>query len=220
MARIIDETFEGSNNGYDEAWTETVDSGQTVNQDSSGPGTFPSGGGTECLQIIKTATSDARAFTTRDYGSQQSVSYTRAYVYYTARSLASGNAFYIFSVGNAANPLSVGASAQCSLYNNAGTYVWRMGYHIAAGWQYIVGTDAVQLDTWYRVELEINNGTISFRVNGTQIGSTASGVTLDRGTPRYWHVGVYYGGTNTTTFYEDLFAVDNATWVGEEITDP
>ena len=142
--------------------------------------------------------------------------YTCVHAYFSAWSIPSGTASYCASCGNSANPVTTGASTYFAVYNNAGTYVWRFGYHIATGWQFITGTAAVQLNTWYRLEFEINNGTLSARVDGTQIGSPVSGVTLDRGTPRYWHAGTYFGGTATITYYLDLFAVDNADWVGAE----
>lgn len=203
MARFIDESFEGT--GYEESWTETG----TPNEDSTGPGTLPSGGGSQCLAV--TGSSDAYA--TRDTGSARSTSYSRVYVYFTSITAAAGLEYIFLQLqtgGN--NTIAIAA------YSAGGsTFVFRAAYHTSAGWQYIADTNTISTGQWYRIEFaKTSAGAVEFRVNGTTIGN-ATGVTLDRGDPQAWVVGArWVNGTTSATAYFDLVAVDDTTWVGAE----
>jgi hypothetical protein len=209
MARFIDESFEGT--GYEESWSETINGTATLDEDNSGPGTLPSGSGTQCLRAVIGAVGGeayaARTTTARD------TSYSRAYVYFSALSTVSGSgAQVLWAAGSGGNVLSAQA------YHNGTNVVWRLGYHTGS-WNYITGSTAINTGQWYRVEFcKTSGNSVELRVDGTSIGTgDATGMSASRGNPQTWYVGVQDGNISTTAnAYIDLVAVDDTTWVGAE----
>jgi hypothetical protein len=210
QGNVFNESFEGT--GYELTWTETNNL-QTVNEDSAGPGTLPTGGGTQCLNIVKNTDADASAFTSHDYGSAPATTYTRVYVYVSARSIASTANIIVAACSNDSDPINVGATVALQLYNDSGTYRWRWGYHAGGVWTYITSTDTAATGQWYRMEWKIAGTALEFLIDGTSVGTATA--TLDRGAPRYWHLGSYYGGANTITMYHDLLGVGSTGWIGQ-----
>jgi hypothetical protein len=210
VARLIDESFEGT--GYEESWTESVGTGDTVNEDSSGPGSLPSGAGTQCLRMTYGGSGGSQV--ARDLSSSRTTSYTRAYVYVTSVNVTLGSSINILTMQAGAGT----RTATIEIINDAGILKFRAGIHTSAGWNYLTAASGFSLSTWYRLELKLDNsggGSHEFLIDGSSI-ATLSG-NLDRGAPSIWTIGdtIY---SNARDMYFDLVAVDDATWVGTEAT--
>ena len=217
VAKIIDESFEGT--GYEESWTEYNSGGCTLNEDSAIPGATPPNAGSQCLNYVKI--SGANAYARRDYGSQVNTSYTRFYIYFSALSSSvSQEEGCILAMSNDSDE-DANTTMNFGIYNDAGTHRWRLAVHFGAGWSNAYSSSSISTDTWYRVEIKIDDsgtGSHQLLVDGDSQGILAG--NLDRGAPRYWYIG--YGGYSTSTVsfttYYDLFAVSTEGWIGEDQT--
>jgi hypothetical protein len=221
MATIIVESFEESVNGgdgYDESgWSETVDANCTVDQDSAGPGSLPTGGGSQCLRCesIGAAWGDAR--TQLDYGSEKSEIYLRVYFYMDSTDM-SGNADTIVLI---AGPYRL---YQIDMKEDSGNYYLSLqGYGITTSKDIQVG-----LDAWYRIELyykqETGNnhdGIYDFRV---YLGDSTTPIDTDTDTGgdnddpiRYYRLGLHADNDTESDIYFDLLEVnDGDGWIGPE----
>lgn len=212
MARFIDESFEGT--GYEEFTEVTVGAGCQLVEDSTGPGSMPTGGGTQCLYAVKA--SGAGVMATLDSGSTRTTCYVRIYVYFTALSCGDAAGFNYFSGHNTTDYDY--STWNIGFYNDGGTYRFRLGYHTSSGWQYIRNNSySIATGQWYRIEGKFDNaggGSYELQVDGTSHG-TGTG-NLDRGAPRYFEIGGGGSYTETYTVYVDLIAIDDAAWVGAE----
>ena len=209
MARLVDESFEAA--GYEEAWTETVGVGNTVDEDAAIPGSAPTGSGSQCLNCILAGT-NTNAYTLRDVGSSQAITYVRAYIYIDSWATSVAGSEYLVIVKGAVNNLYV------SMYYSAvDQYTWILG-HYDNGDANIYYKNVIQLDTWYRLEAKYDgtNSLYEFKINGVTIDSGALGTP--RTDSRYFYIGCNGTRTIAADVKFDLCAWDNANWIGEEAT--
>jgi hypothetical protein len=212
MARILDEKLEGT--GYQNTWTESVGAGCTINEDaaSSDVGS-PTDWGSQCLKLITAVGVPNYTYSLLGDGA---IRYTRVEIVITARTLDDGTGRLI-AVG----------------MNNAGsTYCWRLfiarsgASYLFAVIAFLDGTtqslywgSAYSLNTKYRLEIrwDKTNNVFDWKVDGTSQGSQS----LVAGSVQMGLIcagGDDNPGNNSATFYEDLIAVDNADWVGAEVS--
>lgn len=205
-AIILDEKFEGA--GYEEGgWLESVGAGATVDEDAaSSDVSSPTNWGSQCLKII-----DPGGVVTRTrlpHSEDLTTSYYRVEVYITAESLADGQYTYI---------------AQGS--DIAGTKRWQITLKQNTGGQLVFrslingGTNVdlcnAATNTLYRLEVKwiAAEGAFEFKVNGV---SCRTGTTPATSTVGNWYCGSNGTDTNAATVYYDLFAIDDADWIGAE----
>ena len=210
MARLIDENFEGT--GYEESWTETMYAGNTLDEDSTIPGTPPTGSGSQCLKAIMVAGTNLDAYTTRVV-SNQNIIYARAYVYFETEGFnnteTSGG---ILRCNNSA----VALAFRIIIGQNSGVFQARLDYYSASAIQSTAWVN-ISLGQWYRFEVQydITNNLWEWRIDGTtqHSGSLSANTRI----PYNLIVGILTTtSSGTTTTYTDLVAWDDTTWVGAE----
>jgi hypothetical protein len=212
MARIFDEKFEGS--GYEEgaAWAESVGAGCTINEDAATSDvSSPTDWGSQCLKIIQ-------ANTTGNYvavwGSDASTPiYVRYEFVLTAESLGNTQVSILFGALD-----STGANTcfySVIYQDGSGNLFWGMQWALN-GSAFTNETAAISLNTKYRVEIkwDVVNHLAQYKLNG----SAGTAQTLTAG---HYNFGVYFfgdafGANPGYTAYFDLFAIDDAAWIGAE----
>jgi len=208
MARIIDENFEGT--GYEESWSETVDTGCTLDEDASIPGTHPPGAGSQCAKaiVLNATANDAWA---EQIKTAQNISYCRVYIYVAEEGFADGNIAVIGRIGAAA-----GVSASISIGQNSGVLQMRFSYYSSGAIQSTAWI-TISLNTWYRIEwrYDITNLLWAWRIDGiTQHSGSLVAATR---TPDRMLFGIGgHTGAAQTTVYEDLVVWGDTTWIGAE----
>src|SRR5574343_168707 len=208
MAEIFSESFEGT--GYENTWSETTYGG-TVNEDSTGPGSLPSGGGSQCLRVNRTSDSDVYA--RYDHGSNIAVMYLQLYIYIDNHNLGTDHAFDTIAAihndsFNTISPIQIGTSGtqlqlRCGLRGT--DYTW-----------YYLDAANISVDQWYCVEVlfDSTNDICTWRLNGTEIDSMSMTPPAALLTPRNLRLGSYYGTDGVTyDIYFDLVVVEDADWV-------
>lgn len=210
MARIVDENFEGT--GYEETWAETVNAGCTLDEDSTIPGTPPTGAGSQCLKtIIVDGTSEsAYALQTK---TNQNISYIRAYIYCSQEGLADTFALRLAALYNSADALV----ARIIIIQVSGALKFNYQYYSGGALQSATAVN-MSLNTWYRVEYkyDITNMLWEWQIDGVSQGSgSLSAATL---TPDRIVTGIrtVAGNPTQSTVYTDLVVWDDATWPGAE----
>ena len=203
---LVDEGYEGT--GYEETWTEIIGSGCTADEDSAGPGTLPTGGGSQCLNITKTATI-APTYTLRSITGTNSL-YARAYIYIGAEALTNNQNYdHIFAIqynntdGFIGVMLRKSASGQLQLQPN---------YQTSGGWINLTAV-SVSVGQWYSVELYVNQGTdaVQWWVNGTSIDSVSGFNWMVTQQPNTIMVGYRQAAAaRTGTIYYDLVRVSGS----------
>jgi hypothetical protein len=204
---IIDESFE-TNPGYDDGpWTETIGIGCTLEPDSAVPGTTPPpDAGFECLQSISAGT-EYNAFAKLDYGSEQSKTFTRFYLYVEAEVLSNGDNknIGILRDSSSSNVIILRLNKNSSgelrinlrLYNDGS---WNNNFY------------NISLNTWYRIDIKYDdiNNTWEWKVDGTTQNSGS--LTGDhRSGIQKWRLGFQTSSQAITgTIYYDLFNVNTA----------
>lgn len=209
MARIVDESFEGT--GYEETWVELVDTGCTVDEDSSIPGTPPIGIGSQCLNSIVTdaTNNDASTLQTK---TNQNISYIRGYLYVSAEGFSNNQGFATLNIQTTTGTLV----ARIDILQLSGVLSSRFVYWSSGAQQATAGV-AISLNTWYRIEYQYDTTNLlwEWRINGVTQHSGVLAATT--GTPDRLRIGII-GNTGTTgaTMYTDRVAWDDTEWVGAE----
>jgi len=206
MARILSESFEGT--GYENSWTETVDSGCICDEDASIPGTPPVGSGSQCLRITTNAINE-NSFAVCVL-SNQNISYVRTF-------------FRIANLSDSYFPdaitlLTSGGTnvASIRVRNIGGAYSLLFGYSNGGALTY-TGSVSINTTTWYRVEFryDITNMLWEWRINGaTQHSGSLSGSL----TPQRIRVGTPSTNNGIVDIHYDLVAWDDSNWIGAEPT--
>jgi hypothetical protein len=144
-SRIIDESFEGP--GYQEDWAETVTTGCSLDPDFVIPGTPPTGAGYQQLQSISAETG-YKAFSTMDYGSELSKTFTRIYLYVEDEGLANNNKKTIGALrDNADNNVFI-----FRLYKSSGQLQFNLRVYNNDAWNDYYAN--IFLNTWHRIEVK------------------------------------------------------------------
>ncbi len=209
MARIIDESFEGT--GYEESWTETIDTGCTLDKDASIPGTPPPGSGSQNLKSIVVDNTNNNAYADQ-LKTNQNISFVRAYVYLSQVGFGNNQGFQGLSILDSSN--NPAGRIQIALISGVGKI--RFQYY-SNGVMQSTSFINLTINTWYRIEYQydITNMLWGWKIDGV---SKANGslVSATR-TPQKMRVGITsHTGTNNTTLYTDLVVWDNADWVGAQ----
>jgi hypothetical protein len=216
MTRIFDETFEAT--GYDETWTgEVVGSGSTVNEDAStGDVSSPSGWGSQCLKLVTTG-DDAAVYQEDGIGSPTK-SFLRIEVVVTAESLANGEQNVLLAVYDS----SWGEAYSLWLeQDGSGNLVFAAYPRYDTSNYASFSSDPISLNTRYRIEFKWDSeddDEFEWRIDGV----TQDVQALDTGhSPNidFFTVGFLYNIDAAATAYIDLFAIDDADWVGAETAD-
>lgn len=219
-ASIFDEKFEGA--GYEETgWNEVVGAG-TVDEDAaSSDVSSPSGWGSQCLKVIAPSGGTSMAY--NDFG-DNAIAYYRVEVVVT--SAESANNFMIFHCYNTNG--GAFAAVFWGAYDGADLTFALNSYHDGNSNAYnAFGT--YSLSTRYRIEIkwDATNDKWSWKIDGVvqpNDQDASSPVTTEgnltdthQTTVDAIYAGDAWGNINTTTYY-DLIAIDNADWVGAEVT--
>jgi hypothetical protein len=218
---LLCEDFEGSTDcdgagdGEDavcrNGWATTIGSGDSIDFTTAHSGTFGcTDKGSNAVQVVITASSHA-THASFNAGGTKAATYTQFYINVTSESLTSTQSTYLVSADVASNMSQV--AWRFVLYDDYGTYYFKLTYYnTTPGFSTIQSTDAISLDTWYRVQVYHNSGdsTISWWIDGVaQTGDTNFGAR----NPQYWFIGDN-ASDNATTFQVDNIAVDDDTTQG------
>lgn len=207
MARLVDENFEGT--GYEETWSEGIDTGCTLDEDSTIPGIPPVGAGSQCLKAVVLNATANDAFARRTL-TNQNISYVRDYVYIAEEGFADTNTVFVNALLNSVNALASGTQ----IGQLSGVLKMRHSFFNNGAPQYTAWVN-VSLNTWYRVEYQydITNLLWEWKIDGaTQANGTLTGATR---IPTKLDVGIESNnGAAQTTVYHDLVVWDDATWPG------
>jgi hypothetical protein len=202
---FIDESFEGT--GYEEFSTGTVGSGCTLNPDATIPGTPPAGAGSQCLKSISAA-SGYQAYALRNYGSEQTKTFTSFYLYVEAEGLNDGNSKVIGVLqDNSSNSVFI-----LRLNQNTGQLRFNLRIYNNTAWNDYYYN--ISLNTWYKIDIKYDDttNTWQWRVNG--ISQTSGTLTGTHYTGiRTWNFGFGSAGQLFTgTIYYDLIRVNTLTF--------
>jgi hypothetical protein len=209
MARLIDESFEGT--GYEESWTETIGSGNTVNEDASIPGTAPPGAGSQSLRCVLAGT-NGNAYSTRASLSSQTVVYVRAYIYIDSADTSDTNEERIIAVKGFVNNLMVDYRYTPS---NSHHLIFR---HYDSGEQND-GFTTINLDQWYRYEGRYDSSANAWEHRIDGVTQNSGSITTPRTDSTDLIIGPHEGArTGATDIYFDLVAWADDDWIGAEST--
>lgn len=207
---LLEESFEGT--GYENAWNEGVDAGCTLDEDSSIPGTPPTGAGSQCLKAITVDEVDCNARATHVFGSSEIV-YAHAYIYIDEAIIAEGEVFRSLATTN------VGGSVCVQLFfgkDGSGNITCKLYYHSNGSGQNS-DTFIIPLDAWIRYEYKYDKTNLAweFRINGV---TKDSGSLISPITPYRAEIGIKSStGYGSVTLYTDLVVFDDD-WVGLSAT--
>jgi hypothetical protein len=139
------ESFEGA--GYENVWSETVGEGNTLDEDSAGPGSLPTGAGSQCLRSYQAGT-NPHAYATGAIGSTMPTVFFRVYFYIDAFTQSDFDECSIFHLLGYVLNVTV-----------AVRYTAIYGYHLkvkcydGGNVEFIKDDQCpLDLDTWYRLE--------------------------------------------------------------------
>ena len=204
MSLLINEGFEGT--GYEESWTETTDTGCTLDEDSTTPAGIPEG--SQCLECYIIDYVDNQAHIRQDFGAGgKATLYGGCYFYLnslhaTARYL---NVLYVMSTTYADN-------LQIILLEDSGTLKLRFDYYDDGSLK-STATISASIQTWTLVEYkyDTSGGAWEWKVDGvTQHSGSLTGTLR---TPRYFHAGIHNcNNTTAITNYVDSVRADDETW--------
>lgn len=211
MTRKWDEKFSAA--GYDESWSigEVVDAGSSLDEDADPADvSSPSGWGTKCLKAVTANIGDS-ARVGHSVGGAADWVYWRLEFVVTAESLANGETMQLFFAENSGATIN---AISLSVDQDAGAL--RAVFGVDEDGTETFYTSAIVLDTRYRFECkyDIANNAWEWRMDGVtkNSGSLSSTHSTDFGTIAIGILAV----DNIATGYFDLFAVDDADWIGAE----
>ncbi len=217
MARVWDEKFEGT--GTEETWSggEVIEGASTIDDDADPADVSnPSSWGTQCMKCVSAGTTDEKAYLEHAPTWTGSMHFRVEFVL-TAESFADTNAsifLYVFTAGFTADVFLA------SVYQaSGGALKIRVGQNDAgAGKNFNISSTTLSLGTRYRFEMQwdIPNNLWEWKIDGVSEynGTLTSTHPTDIGVIR---LGLGAGSADIAcTIYHDLFAVDDAKWVGPE----
>lgn len=223
MASLWTENFEDT--GYERGarWSESgnQDASSVVDEDDAGPGSLPTNGGSQCLELYRAQSEADEPFALYTHTSVTATTYTRFYVY-----LPSTTTFPNSSTIRVFESYTDWSNDLVRVYFNkdeSAVITLRAIFHTSTGaWSSAQTSGTVSTNTWYCVEFQYDQGAGNaweFRVNGSTVGtpglprSTGDISSIDR-----WRFEFHPDDTATGygTVYIDQIKVDNATWVGQE----
>jgi len=203
MTQIFSDDFES---GDFSAWTDTYTEGSPTVSVVSNPvhqGSY--------AEKATTNSGSGRAMARKDI-TAQTEAYMRAYVRFSAFPNSGVELCYLGLRDYTENP------TQAGIYNDGGTYKWRLRYW-KVGWTDLFSTTPTpQLDTWFCVEIymkvDATNGEVKMWVDGNLIVQdsgfdTTSGGNIDRVCSGI----IYYGGSQSIDIYVDDVVVAD-TYIG------
>ena len=224
MSRFWDEQFEAT--GYDETWSEGV-TGTTIDPNADPADvSSPSSWDTKSMKITCAGGSGNEVYLKHVDGSTYAVTYYRLEIVVTAESLSNGNQNYVLwiyrdsSFANAFTLFITQVSANLYFKLNA--------YHNGSANNYQSLAD-ISIGTRYRVELMWNAtaNTWAWKIDGVAQPNNVDGsdpvesegtlTDTHATTVDAWAIGqVDQEDGAALTAYYDLFAIDDADWVGAE----
>lgn len=207
MGLILNENFEGT--GYENSWAESVDSGNTSDEDSAIPGTAPPGSGSQCHKAIATDAVSVNAFAYNG-SANQNISYIRGYLYIGAEGLADGEVFSTLflidsSFANFSTIMQIG--------QNAGQLQIRLVYYSGGALQPTAWAN-INIQQWYRVEYkyDITNLKWEWKIDGA--AKNSGSLVAATITPYFIGIGINgHEGSSPTTLYSDLITWNDSNWV-------
>lgn len=210
MADFLKESFEGS--GYENSWSETEGAGNTVDEDDVGPGSLPTGGGSQCIET-RLAGANADAYTTFNYGSGQNTdNYIRFYYYiHPDTDTTDTTQLIIFTLKGAVANIRIDYRYTATDGHQLIFYIYDNG-----ALKKYTNTN-MSTGQWYRIEglYDSVGEAYEFLIDGVSIVDGAIG------TPRTDSQYIVLGpqgdrGTDELRLFFDLIAWGNDTWYGEE----
>jgi hypothetical protein len=216
---VVDESFEETKSvedGYDDApWTETVDNITCPNcildPDSAMPGTtLPPNAGSECLKAVS-AGPDYIAYTTIDYGLEQSKTFTSFYLYVEEEDLVENSGKYIAAFQDSADNYVF----TFRLYRLSGQLLFNLRiYNNGAMVDY--GFNAVvSLNTWHKIDIKYDNTNDTWEWKFDGVVQDSGGLTGSHYTGlQKWFLGFAdMTQQQTGTIYFDLFTVNTLSYM-------
>jgi len=214
MARIIDENLEGT--GYEETWTEVVDTGCTLDEDAAIPGTPPTGAGSQCLKAITLNATNDLAYA-QQILTNMNIAYIRFYIYCDQEGLANDNLLRTTYILNSAG------TTVCGVYltQTSGVLYLKFIYYSGGAFVTAPASFTFSLNTHYRIEYryDVANMLWEWRVDG--ITQDSGSLTSATRIPNRLRTGIWFNnGGAQSTLYTDLVVWDDANWVGAESEKP
>jgi phosphodiesterase/alkaline phosphatase D-like protein len=223
MSRFIDENFEGV--GYEESWTETVGTGNVLDQDFLLPedvdGAMPPASGTECLNLI-IGTNQNSTITDNATTGNKTTWCTRFWFKVDSFSIASyssGDYAIFLRVRNSANNATFnfviqysGSTPQFVMSYYSGSVLYSSGYSYTP-------------NTWYRIEMKYSTSGAGswafdvFNIAGTNVFSTGGASLTSPRTPNNFRVGYLTGTAKNLTCnvkYDQMVCDDTTNPIGAD----
>lgn len=221
MARFFDEKCEGA--GYEEGWTESITSGDTIDEDAnSSDVSSPSGWGSQCLKYIKVNPGSTRVYSDL-FASAKVICYVRHEIVITAEGLGNGGTFLLGRMADSGNSVFF----VWNLYQTGGNLYFRVQSNHDGSPNYYNSLSTISLNTRYRIEVkwDATNDLWAWRIDGVdqpndQDGSDpveSEGALTSTHKTNTKRIQVGGNETETITFYSDLIACDDAAWIGAEV---
>lgn len=207
MATLLEETFEGNNDGYDnDGWAESVGAGCTVNQDSSMPSGSNASLGSECL-FCEADDQFESANTKYTLAATTNVSYIRIYFYINSLGVTGAETCRLMELYNDELDIPV----YCNLQAGPVLYV----YFYSDG-DYVSHNMNVSASTWYCLELKYDTSanTYEWKLNGASQNSGS--LVNPYANMELLLLGIIqYGGTSAaSSFYIDAVKWSGSEWPG------
>lgn len=202
------ESFEGT--GYENTWTETVDAGNTVDEDSTAV-TPPTCGSSQVL-YTDTAGTNPQAFTVWNNGAgSNAANYFRFYVLFNNVNTADTTTMEIFTLRGVTKTVGVafrytaGNGRHLLYYRNTGG-----GFTLHA-----TSSNNLNDNQWYRVEglYDSVGSTWGIRLDGVDV-IPSEAITSPRTDTQYIYAG--HVSQRTHNMYFDLVKWSTSGWIGAE----
>lgn len=202
------ESFEGT--GYENTWTETIDAGNTVDEDSTAVSP-PTCGGSHVL-YTDTGGTNAQAFTLWDNGAgNNGDNRIRFYIKFNNVNTGDSATMEVFRLQGTVRNLYINFR-----YNPAGGLNRHLSFGYYSSGEVTVGTSSpLNEDQWYRVEARYDstNALYEFLLDGVSLFSGS--IATPRTDSRYYRLG--HSGARTHNIYFDLAKwTTTGSWIGAE----
>jgi hypothetical protein len=205
-ADVFAESFEGSTDGYDNTWTETVGGGtSSIDPDASHTGTFSCLD--KCSHALKIICDGTNAAKTVASVTSSSTLYSKAHLYVDAEGLADSGYTFIFGAWN-----DTDLTWYIELIQESGALKLSLSYYNGSGMSAYASTASISIQAWYSVSVTwVSGGTGHFYLDGAEQGAGWTGgsrsinkLQLGTGIP-----------SATYTIYFDNLKADNDTMPAE-----
>lgn len=229
MARIWDEKFEGA--GYEETWNpgETINGSSTIDENAdSADVSSPSGWDSQCLKIVCAGAVGNEVYVKHEENATAyPILYSRLEVVLTAESLADAQQDYLAWVFQSAAGFK--NAYVLTLYQTGGSLYFRLLCYNTGTGAYFLSLNAITIGIRYRIEVkwDATGDVWAWKIDGVaqpnNIDATAPVESEGTLTSTHataldsWVLGMPDQEDGAAaTVYMDLFALDNADWVGAE----